>query len=682
MKYEGKIKIKTLIAAGLLAFNLSGCNREIQGYKNIETQKTSNVDTQIEVEKFKECEQKLKEGFETHNLSLNAEDDELISDITIDGTDVNVKLENGNELSGTLYDLKISDITLENLYIYDLKYTDDIYNVNTKYKDYAEKGYKSAWEALVDDYEQHKKLELQLHNCSVFNEYKKGEIEDISYNGRGLDYTECRKIWLNREELEEYEFIEMPNLETLILVEPKLFLLDEETISICSNTVKNIIIDGQIGVDYIDKFDFTACPKLERVSIVGDSQETDLDGLKGLKNLKELAFGVPPYRYDINRLIDKDFQARIDLISTPLSSDDSSLAYGHNCIISDISAINGTNIEMLNISFLECISSDMLLETVKSLPNLKKIVGFEVNNAGMCSDELIKYCNEHGIQHPFTERSLEVKHKIEEIVSDTITEDMSEEEKIKALSEYIVNHMEYDYDLTGNVEGKAEDIKKGWGESLYYSVIEGKGVCQGYSTYAQNLFNEAHIKAYRSEGYAHTWNLVQIGDEYYFVDLTNIDGLIGEQQSVSFDDYNLEPYYLVPVEDSEESFNAYMLPIEAERQYYGGELRVERMGNYIIKVDMQNIAEKELSRFCGMIGILSALGLAKRTKKDKRIEEKNEGIKIHSLKELLKVLRREQKVEQLKRKRKEFKEARDQNIEIKKLEEKINQKTVKETNIK
>ena len=333
MKYEGKIKIKTLIASGLLAFNLSGCNREIQGYKNIETQKTSNVDTQIEVEKFKECEQKLKEGFETHNLSLNAEDDELISDITIDGTDVNVKLENGNELSGTLYDLKISDITLENLYIYDLKYTDDIYNVNTKYKDYAEKGYKSAWEALVDDYEQHKKLELQLHNCSVFNEYKKGEIEDISYNGRGLDYTECRKIWLNREELEEYEFIEMPNLETLILVEPKLFLLDEETISICSNTVKNIIIDGQIGVDYIDKFDFTACPKLERVSIVGDSQETDLDGLKGLKNLKELAFGVPPYRYDINRLIDKDFQARIDLISTPLSSDDSSLAYGHNCII-------------------------------------------------------------------------------------------------------------------------------------------------------------------------------------------------------------------------------------------------------------------------------------------------------------------------------------------------------------
>ena len=681
MKYKGKIKIKTLIAAGLLAFNLSGCSREIQGYTNVEPRKTSNVDTQIEVEKLKKCEQKLKKGFETHALSINVEDNELISDITVDGTDVNVKLESGKEISGTLYNLKISDITLKNLYIYDSKYTDDIYNVNTKYKNYVENGYESAWEALLDDYEKHKKLELQTDNCSVINEYKKGKIEDISYSDKGLDYTECRKIWLNEESLEEYEFIEMPNLETAVLVEPRLFSLEEETISICSNSLKNIIIDGQVGIDYINKFDFTACPNLERVSIVGDSQETDLDGLKGLKNLKELAFGLPTSRYNINRLIDKDFQARIDLISTPLSSDDIGLAYGHNCIVSDISAINGTNIEMLNISFLECISSDMLLETVKSLPNLKKIVGFEVNNAGMCSDDLIKYCNENGIQHPFTEKSLQIKHKIEEIVSETITDDMNEEEKIKALSEYIVNHMEYDFDLTGNEE-TSEKIKKGWGECLYYSVIEGEGVCQGYSTYAQNLFNEAHIKSYRSEGYAHTWNLVQIGDEYYFVDLTNVDGLIDEQQSTSLDDYNLEQYFLVPIEDSEEFFYTYMLPVEAERQYRGEDFKVEKMGNYIIKVNMQNIDKKELSGFCGMIGILGALGLAKKIEKDKRIKDKDEGIKVHSLKELINILKKEQKVEQLRSKREEFKEASEKNIEIKKLEEKINQKMIKETNIK
>lgn len=681
MKYKGKTKIKTLIAAGLLAFNLSGCSREIQGYTNVEPRKTSNVEIQIDVEKLKKCEQKLKKGFETHALSINVEDNELISDITVDGTDVNVKLESGKEISGTLYNLKISDITLENLYIYDSKYTDDVYNANTKYKNYVENGYESAWEALLDDYEKHKKLELQTDNCSVINEYKKGKIEDISYSDKGIDYTECRKIWLNEECLEEYEFIEMPNLETAVLVEPRLFSLEKETISICSNSLKNIIIDGQVGIDYIDKFDFTACPYLERVSIVGDSQETDLDGLKGLNNLKELAFGLPTSRYNINGLIDKDFQARIDLISTPLSTDDIGLAYGHNCIISDISAINGTNIEMLNISFLECISSDMLLETVKSLPNLKKIVGFEVNNAGMCSDELIKYCNKNGIQHPFTEKSLQIKHKLKEIVSETITDDMNEEEKIKALSEYIVNHMEYNFDLIGNEE-TPEKIKKGWGECLYYSVIEGEGVCQGYSTYAQNLFNEAHIKSYRSEGYAHTWNLVQIGDEYYFVDLTNVDGLIDEQQSTSLDDYDLEQYFLVPIEDSEEFFYTYMLPVEAERQYRGEDFRVEKMGNYLIKANMQNIDKKELSGFCSLIGILGALGLAQKVEKDKRIKEKDEGIKVHSLKELINILKKEQKMEQLRSKREEFKEAREKNIEIKKLEEKINQKMIKEINIK
>ena len=64
-----------------------------------------------------------------------------------------------------------------------------------------------------------------------------------------------------------------------------------------------------------------------------------------------------------------------------------------------------------------------------------------------------------------------------EIVSNVLTEDMSEEEKMKALSEYIINHMEYGSDLISNPEDSPEKIKKGWGECLYYSVIEGQGIC-------------------------------------------------------------------------------------------------------------------------------------------------------------------------------------------------------------
>lgn len=625
----------------------------------------------------------MQEGFEAYTITLDETADKFVSNIVVDGTNASIELDDGSEVSGTLYNLDISDMTLENLYIYDSKFTEDLYYAEIKYQDYEEKGYKSVIDALYADYENHAKLELKVKNCLVNNEYKRDRTEDINCNIINLDYDGCKRLWLCNPFINENEFDDMPNLETLILTEPNLCFLEEEIISINSNSLKNIIIDGQSGIRYIDKFDFTNCPNLEIVSIVGDSQETNLDGLEGLTNLKEVAFGLPTCKYyDTKGLIYKDFQERIDMVSAPFPSNDYSLTSGPNCIISDISGINESNIEVLNISFLECISSEMLLETVQSLPNLKKIVGFEVNNAGMCSDELLKYCEEQGIKHPFTEKSLEVKHKLEEIVSKVLTNDMNEEEKIKALSEYIVSHMEYDFDLVDTREKSYEKIMNGWGECLYYSAIEGKGVCQGYATYAQNLFNEAGITSNRVTSINHTWNLVEIDNEYYSVDLTNVDGLINEQMSTSFDDYNLEKYYLVPIKETDDYIM--MLPIEAEKKYDEAKENKEdkdgeKLESYMIQPNRKNINPKEYSDFCGMIGISCALGLAKKITNQEVLEKiekgksKEEVIKLASLKELLDTLKRSQKLEQLRNKRKIAEEERIRNIKAKELEIEANQ---------
>lgn len=697
MRYKGKIGIKTLIAAGLLTLNLSGCKREIKQYINIQQEYTNseeqtknkenagNIEVLVEDIEIEEFKQKLKESFETNELTLDETTDKLISSIIIDGTNVSIELYDKSKVSGDLCNLKIFDVTLENLYIYDSEYTRDFYNAEEKYKDYEKNGYTNVVDALFDDYANHKKLELEVQNCYINNEYKKGDTKDINYNIKNLDYTACKRLWLYDTYLHEKDdFSMMPNLETLILAKPQLTHLEEETISIQSDSLKNIIIDGQIGIDYIDKFDFTRCPNLEIVSITSDSQETDLDGLKGLNNLKELAFGLPTSKYyDTDGLIYKDFQERIDLVSSQFPSNDRSLTIAPNCIISDISAINGTNIEVINISFLQCINSDMLLETVKSLPKLKEIVGFEVNNAGMCSDELLKYCEEHKIIHPFTEKSLEIKHKLEEIVSNVITEDMSEEEKIKALSEYVVSNMEYNFNLIDYTDNSTERIIKGWGECLYYSVIEGEGVCQGYTKYAQNLFNEAEIKSFKTDGVNHTWNLVQIDNEYYFVDLTNVDELIDEQKSTSFDDYNLDKYYLVPIEDFFRT--SMMLPVEVEKQCNETEEKeesqyTEKLESYIIQANRENINQKEYSKFCGIIGILCALGLAKKVANKEKVLEKmrnskdKEGvIKLASLKEVLDMLKRNQKLEQLRSKREIARRERIENNKAKQLEIETNQ---------
>lgn len=619
--------------------------------------------------------------------------DKFVSSIVIDGTNVSIKLIDGSDVSGTLYNLEISDITLENLYIYDSKYTEDLFALynNEKYTNYEENGYDFSYDALKDEFDKHKKLDLKFENCSVYNEYKKGNTKDIKCSApnnkiENLDYSACKKLWIYNLCLEEGEFSDMPNIETLILVNPNTIVLDEEKISIKSDSLKNIIIDGKECRNFIDKFDFTGCPNLERLSIWADSQETNLDGLKGLNNLKQLSFGIPSCKYyNIDGLIYKDFQERIDMICEQFPVDYEWITREPNCIIQDISAINGSNIEVLNISFLQCISSNELFDTVKTLPNLKEIVGFEVNNAGMCSDELLKYCEEKGIKHPFTKKSLEIKHKLEEIVSNVITEDMSEEEKIKALSEYVVSHMEYDFDLAEDTEESPEKVIKGWGECLYYSVIEGKGVCNGYTKYAQNLFNEVGIESVKTYGIGHTWNLVQIDGEYYFVDLTNIDDLVNQQESASFDDYNLDPFYLFPIDKAAVEFPdyAYMMPIEAEKVYEETWDKLieeeniytngEELKGYIIQVDKKNL--KEYSNFGAIVGILCALGLAKKVtnkeisiKKNENLKYKEEGIKVDSLKNVIDILKRDNKLKQLRNKRKELEEERNINNKVRLLE--------------
>lgn len=715
MRYKGKNQIKALLAAGLLTLGLSSCSKPIQGYtipeekpeiveNNKENEHKAEVEelidsTEKRYEDIEEFKESLREGFKKSGVTLDKASDEFVSSITIDGTNVTIELVDGSQVSGILYNLQMSDINFENFYIYNSQYMEDLRNLNEVYSYYVEQGYKSPFQAVRAEYDNRPELKLETNNCSVNNEYKRGDkYREIDWRER-IDYSNCKKMWLTDEYLEENQFSDMPNLETLVLIDPDFLFLDEKVIKINSSSLKNLIIDGRDLIDSIDNFDFTGCPNLEIVSLPNYSQETTLDGLRGLKYLKQFSFGVPSaMEYEVEELILEDFQDRIDLVSQPIPSDHPSLSKYLINFVSDISGINGSAIETLNISFFIQVSSDSLLETVKSLPNLKQIVGFEVNNAGMCSDELIEYCEKHGISHPFTEKSLSIKHKLQEIVSSEITGDMSEEEKIWALSKYIMEHMEYATDLTEHESETSDDIKKGWGESLYYSVMEGEGVCAGYTMYAQNLFTEAGITSYKIDGIAHTWNLVEIDDEYYYVDLTNTDGFIDSEAGKGLPEDDLKEiisiYYMVPVEE-EWIFYTYELPIEAakrakaaeEERKVREEVGTERIasievGKYMLQANRESLNERDYSKLCGMIGILCALGLAKKvgdkrelSKQTKIIDEDpslgdKEGVrKATSLKEAIDTLIRMEKEHKLRDKRTTAEAEREKNKKAKILEE-------------
>lgn len=87
---------------------------------------------------------------------------------------------------------------------------------------------------------------------------------------------------------------------------------------------------------------------------------------------------------------------------------------------------------------------------------------------------------------------------------------MNEHEKIKAIHDWIVNHIEYDQSLSRY--------------TAYEAVTLGEAVCQGYALLGYKMLKEAGITALIAEGTVntgeHAWNMVRLDGVWYHLDLT------------------------------------------------------------------------------------------------------------------------------------------------------------------
>ena len=354
--------------------------------------------------------------------------------------------------------------------------------------------------------------------------------------------------------------------------------------------------------------------------------------------LKSLAFGsLTGDKTTITDIIDKSFEEKEDQIINGYDTSNPAVGYNDNNFISDMTAImNNPSIEVLDISFVEFVTSDHFLEVIKTLPNLKKIVGNEINQVAMFSEELVEYCNEAGIEHPFTEKTLELKNYIRNIIDSIITPEMSDLDKIREISKYVMENMEYDYEVVEKSDSELtpEDIINTWGENILYNFFHGKGVCEGYTEVAQNLMLEAGVDVFNCNIPSHTYNLVKVGETYYEIDLTNLDWYI-ELMGYSYDNYPFDinsKYYMEPVGKYYINEAYYMEPEGSQKQREKGISRILDIDAFIKSNSTKNIesfysnsnktthTQKKAENIMKLIGILAALGIATKISREKAID--------------------------------------------------------------
>ena len=120
----------------------------------------------------------------------------------------------------------------------------------------------------------------------------------------------------------------------------------------------------------------------------------------------------------------------------------------------------------------------------------------------------------------YTKSQIEaINKKVDSIIKDLIDDDMSDEEKIKVIHDYIINNTKYD-------EDRAEVVKSGTYESLlhpsntaYGALFNGKAICGGYTDAMALFLDKLGFKNYKISSAKHIWNAVNIDGEWKHLDL-------------------------------------------------------------------------------------------------------------------------------------------------------------------
>ncbi|QTD40896.1 DUF5050 domain-containing protein [Sporosarcina sp. Te-1] len=117
----------------------------------------------------------------------------------------------------------------------------------------------------------------------------------------------------------------------------------------------------------------------------------------------------------------------------------------------------------------------------------------------------------------------QLRTKVKSILKSVNKPGSSDFDKVKAIHDYLVHNVAYD---AGNYKQSTVPAAS---YTAYGSLINGTAVCDGYTKAAQLLMNQLGIENHYVSGFAngeeHSWNLVKLDGNYYFMDITWDDPL-------------------------------------------------------------------------------------------------------------------------------------------------------------
>ncbi len=114
------------------------------------------------------------------------------------------------------------------------------------------------------------------------------------------------------------------------------------------------------------------------------------------------------------------------------------------------------------------------------------------------------------IQKLYTEKQIEaINFKVTEIINKYVEDDMTLEEKIKIVHDYIVLNTKYDLDNSPYYSNTA-----------YGNLLQGYGICSGYADSMAIFLTKFEVPNFKISSETHVWNALYINNNWYHLDAT------------------------------------------------------------------------------------------------------------------------------------------------------------------
>ena len=144
------------------------------------------------------------------------------------------------------------------------------------------------------------------------------------------------------------------------------------------------------------------------------------------------------------------------------------------------------------------------------------------------------------VEHVYSKEEVaEINYIVDNKIKDLITTSMTTRDKIKVIHDFIINNTEYDKLKTDNVNDTTYKSNTAYGV-----LIQGYGICSGYSDTMAIFLDALDIKNYKISNETHIWNLIYVNGTWKHLDATWDD-------PVSEYNANRDTYFLISTDELE-----------------------------------------------------------------------------------------------------------------------------------